>query len=122
MGKISVSYYLNKKLKPEKGTDNKYSVYIRVVYKRELYRIKSEIVEKYLVSEDEFYSDPKIREEIDYETNIITCFIKYAESKKDNYVISESTTDFKTMLKWFNRPLVYLHLFNPILKIGRAHV
>jgi hypothetical protein len=43
MGKISVSYYLNTKLKPTQTTDGKkaYPVYIRVLHKRVLSRINS---------------------------------------------------------------------------------
>ena len=75
MAKITVSHYLNKKLKPTKGVgyyegELAYPVYIRVSYERTNQRIKSKWIH-FDVTEREFETDKRIQEVKAYETEII---------------------------------------------------
>ena len=71
MGKITVSHYLNKRLKPRtiNGLDI-YPVYIRVTYGRKNHKIKSVWIVHEL-SDFEFSNDLKISKLKDYESKLI---------------------------------------------------
>lgn len=71
MSKITISHYLNKRLKCSHIDDAPaYPVYIRVTYKRNNIRIKSRWI-NWDVTESDFATDPIIDQIRTYETNVI---------------------------------------------------
>lgn len=71
MSKITISHYLNKRLKCSHIDGSPaYPVYIRVTYKRNNVRIKSRWID-WDVTECEFDTDPVVNQIMIYETNVI---------------------------------------------------
>lgn len=75
MAKISVTHYLNKRLKPSYGigkyqNELAYPIYIRISYGRKNQRIRSQWLH-FDATEREFANDLRIQEIIKYETEII---------------------------------------------------
>lgn len=90
MIKVTVTHYLNKKLKPSLGVglytnEFAYPVYIRISFGRKNLRIKSRWIH-FDVSEKEFETDKRIQEVKEYEASIICDAFKYQNS--DDFDIS----------------------------------
>ena len=84
MAKITISHYLNKKLKPTVGVGNyegelAYPVYIRISYERTNQRIKSKWIH-FDVTEREFETDKRIQAVKLYETEIIDDIFRCQEN------------------------------------------
>lgn len=84
MVKVTVSHYLNKKLKPTKGIgyyegELAYPVYIRISYERANQRIRSRWIH-FDVTDREFEEDKRIQEVKLYETEIISDILQSQES------------------------------------------
>ncbi len=102
MSKVSVNYYLNKNLKPtiENGIEY-YPLYIRVVYKRKLSRIRSIYIPQ-KVSEIQLSSNSDIISGCKQETDLINSFFRYIESKIQGFDLKTAKTSFPNWIELYN--------------------
>ncbi len=107
MGKITVKHYLNKKIKPQIRDDKTYySVYIRIIYNKMIYQIKSKFAQfleihkgfyndvyfvenNSFLTEEEFNKYDKYRIVMEYESSLIYKIIDYQLKIKNQNVFSD---------------------------------
>lgn len=83
MKKITVKHYINNRLKSK-------PLYVRVIYDRKDTTFPSEITSNVFPTEDQFLSDPVLKREMEYESEIITSIIKFCiERQKDKFTFSQ---------------------------------
>lgn len=106
MAKVTVSHYLNKKLKPTEGVgfykgEPAYPVYIRISYERANQRIRSRWIH-FDVTDREFEFDKRIQEVKLYETEIINDILQSQESS--------SFEDIGAKLRFYLGNLIQLYI------------
>ena len=98
MGKISVTHYVNTKLKA-KGNEC-FPVYIRVIHRRILSRIKSTFI--YLpTTETDLKNSEIIQRLCRHETQFIKSFFEYAENQIPDFSVDKSKCNLGKLLEFY---------------------
>ncbi len=85
MSKITTKHYLNKRLK---AIDDRYPIYVRVVFNRQNTNFPTEMVSVKEANDSEFLNSSIIRNEISYEVRLIDAII--------NFTIDNNINNFTT--------------------------
>ncbi|MCL2435242.1 MAG: hypothetical protein FWD09_03765 [Lentimicrobiaceae bacterium] len=101
MGKISVTHYVNTKLKAKNHDGNEcFPVYIRVIHKRILSRIKSTFI--YLPTTEADLKNAEIIQRLcRHETQFIKSFFEYAEKQILDFSVDKSKCNLGKLLEFY---------------------
>lgn len=87
MKKLTVKHYLNKKLKPI--DDNKFAIYVRVIYNRNNTNFPSEISRLTHLNDIQFSNDKDVLRDKEYEIELINSIVDFGVTHhKDDFTIS----------------------------------
>jgi hypothetical protein len=110
MGKVSINFYLNDKLKTkEENGETVYPLYVRIIHKRVLSRVKSLFL-RFPVSKSMFEFEQNSPFLFQKETEFIKSFFEFAEKTIPDFIVNNSKTNLGKLLDfWHNSLFIVLY-------------